>query len=91
VPVLEASLTRETFSVLAYVGPGAGLELVGYALTLLVFVGTALLSVLLWPIRMLRQRLRGSRTTSVPAPPATAPPAVEPAPVETHVENKLAP
>lgn len=43
-------------SLLAYIGPGAGLGLGGAVLGLLAAVGTALLFVVLWPIRMLLRR-----------------------------------
>jgi hypothetical protein len=46
-------------SAMAYVGPGAGIELVGSSKTLLVLVGIAIIAVLLWPLSALVRRLRG--------------------------------
>jgi hypothetical protein len=45
----------------AYVGPGAGLELTGYFLSLLAWVVTAFSMFLLWPFYALLNRLRGRR------------------------------
>jgi hypothetical protein len=45
---------------LAYIGPGAGLEQVGYAMSLMAVVGVAFSAVLLWPfyavLRLFRRR-----------------------------------
>ncbi|HZV05669.1 MAG TPA: hypothetical protein VE999_11355 [Gemmataceae bacterium] len=43
----------------AYVGPGAGLDLIPYALTIMAFALTAFWAVLSWPIYALLRRLRG--------------------------------
>jgi hypothetical protein len=45
--------------VLAYVGPGAGLELLPYFLALLAWAGTALAAVFFWPLSALIRRLKG--------------------------------
>jgi membrane protein implicated in regulation of membrane protease activity len=42
----------------AYVGPGAGLGLLGALWALIAALGAALIFVLLWPLRRLRQRRR---------------------------------
>jgi hypothetical protein len=42
----------------AYVGPGAGLGLLGALWGLLLAVGAALAFLILWPLRRLRQRAR---------------------------------
>ena len=42
----------------AYVGPGAGLSLLGALWGLLLAVGAALAFLILWPLRRLRQRAR---------------------------------
>lgn len=42
----------------AYVGPGAGLSLLGALWGLLAAVGAALLFVVLWPLRRMRRRKR---------------------------------
>ena len=45
----------------AYVGPGAGMTLIGSFLGLLAAVGLALWALLLWPIRRLLKRRRQAR------------------------------
>jgi hypothetical protein len=67
--------------ILAYIGPGAGLEQVGYALTLLLFGITASSAVLLWPFYALLRWLRGGKK---PAPPAAP---IENVPGETSATN----
>jgi hypothetical protein len=44
---------------LAYVGPGAGLELTGYFFSLVAWGATAFSMVLLWPFYALLRRIRG--------------------------------
>lgn len=66
---------------LAYIGPGTGLEFVGYFLALLATVGVALFSVLLYPVYAVIRFFRGPKQ----APPSTAvaaAPPVEPAPAD---------
>ena len=54
----------------AYVGPGAGLELVGYTLSLAAWGLTAFSAVLLWPLYALLQRMRRrGKSAAVPPPP----------------------
>jgi hypothetical protein len=67
---------------LAYIGPGAGLELVGYAISLLAMAGVALSAVLLWPVYTLLRWFRRGKPTPPPASPAevAAPPARSAAP-----------
>jgi hypothetical protein len=55
----------------AYIGPGAGLEQVTYAMSLFAAVGVAFSAVLLWPFYALLRLLRRK-----PAPPAVAGPAL---------------
>lgn len=43
---------------LAYVGPGAGLSLLGALWGLLLAVGTALAFVIIWPLKRARRRAR---------------------------------
>jgi len=43
---------------LAYVGPGAGLSLLGALWGLLLAIGTALAFVIVWPLRRARRRAR---------------------------------
>jgi hypothetical protein len=47
---------------LAYVGPGPGLTMVWAFLGLLGTIALAILSLLLWPIRMLIRVIRGEKT-----------------------------
>jgi hypothetical protein len=66
---------------LAYIGPGAGLEQVGYAMSLMAVVGVAFSAVLLWPfyavLRLFRRRkghLQAPMAAAVsPPPPAEGP------------------
>lgn len=58
----------------AYVGPGAGLSLLGSLLWLLLAILTAIGIILYWPIRVLIRWIRGAwpaRTTRTRAPRAT--------------------
>jgi hypothetical protein len=45
----------------AYIGPGAGLELIPYSMGVLAWAGVAFGAVVLWPISALRRRLRKTR------------------------------
>jgi hypothetical protein len=63
-----AALLLWTSSASAYVGPGAGLDLIPYALTIMAFALTAFWAVLSWPIYVLLRRLRGKGKL---APPTT--------------------
>ena len=45
----------------AYVGPGAGLSLLGALWALLIAVGTAIVFVLAWPVRRMLRRKREAR------------------------------
>jgi hypothetical protein len=47
--------------VLAYGGPGAGLELVGYFMALLTWMGAAFGAILMWPVYNLLRRFRGAK------------------------------
>lgn len=51
-------------SALAYVGPGAGLSLVGALWGLLVAVVAALGFIILWPMRRMRRRRAAARNDS---------------------------
>ena len=59
--VLAAALSE---SALAYVGPGAGLSLVGALWGLLVAVLAALGFIILWPIRRMRRQRSSSHSDS---------------------------
>ena len=63
---------------MAYVGPGADVTFIGYAMTLLAWMVAAFSAVLLWPVYALLRRLRGRKNNS------TTTPASEPAPEEAR-------
>jgi hypothetical protein len=52
---------RALTSAVAYIGPGAGLELAGSFFSLLAWVGVLFSAVLLWPLHALVRWLRGKR------------------------------
>jgi hypothetical protein len=49
---------------MAYIGPGAGMEFIGYAISLAAMVGVAFLSFLMWPFYTFMRWVRGTRKTS---------------------------
>ena len=51
---------------LPYVGPGAGLSMIGSFLALLAGIGIALFFVLLYPIRLLLKRRKQKKTVITP-------------------------
>lgn len=54
-------------SAAAYVGPGAGLSLLGALWGLLLSVGAALWFVIMWPLRRMRKRAQQKRDEAQPA------------------------
>jgi hypothetical protein len=50
----------------AYIGPGAGLSVLGSLWAVLVGIVLALVAILSWPIRILWRRLRGKRKVTAP-------------------------
>jgi hypothetical protein len=67
------SLTLPT-AAFAYVGPGAGLSLLGALWGLVAAIGTAVAFIVAWPIRKLLRRARPSaKDTAHPAPHTTNP------------------
>ena len=50
--------------VMAYVGPGAGLTLIGSLIGLVIAILTALGIILFWPVRALIRRIRGKQPTT---------------------------
>ncbi|MEX2122634.1 MAG: hypothetical protein WD795_01995 [Woeseia sp.] len=89
--MLKAILVSCGFALLpltahAYVGPGAGLSLLGALWALIVAVGAALVFLVAWPIRRMRRRKREARDLEATEVEATE---VEAAEVEQreHREN----
>lgn len=60
-PILIALTLGASEAALAYVGPGAGLSLLGALWGLLLAIGAALGFVVLWPIRRARRRAKARR------------------------------
>jgi hypothetical protein len=50
----------------AYVGPGAGLSLLGAFWALLVAIGTSIAFVVAWPVRKLLRRIKGNQPSAQP-------------------------
>jgi hypothetical protein len=68
----------------AYIGPGGGMEFIGYAAALIAMILGAFLSIILWPVYKVRSMIRGKKqpapSTETPAEPAPiSPPADKPA------------
>ena len=64
--------------VLAYGGPGAGVEFIPYFLGLLTWLGVCFSAIFLWPIYALLRKIRGRKnqaTHELPPPEDAAPPA----------------
>ena len=59
---------------LAYVGPGADVASIGYAMTLLAWVLAASSAVLLWPVYALLRWVRGPKNEAATAPSPEAVP-----------------
>lgn len=58
VPVALALMLAPFAAAQAYVGPGAGLSLLGALWGVVAAIGAALLFVIMWPIRRMRRRKR---------------------------------
>ena len=59
---------------LAYVGPGADVTFISYAMTLLAWALAAFSAVLLWPVYALLRRIRGRKNKSTTTPSLEAAP-----------------
>jgi hypothetical protein len=79
-----ALLLTATGPALAYVGPGAGLEMVGYFFSLLAWMAAVFCAVMLYPVYALLRWLRGK---GAPAPGE----AVAVAPGPQHDSAQIAP
>jgi hypothetical protein len=88
VPGLDVSciFTSAAGSLWAYIGPGADLSLISYALALLAFAGTAFSAIFLWPIYALIRKIRGDK--GKPAPEAAPEPAAQAVPGEANAESR---
>jgi len=61
-------------SALAYVGPGADVAFLSYALTLLAWAGAALSAIFMWPLYALLRKIRSRRSQAKsPAVASTIP------------------
>jgi hypothetical protein len=58
----------------AYIGPGADVTFITYAMTLLVWVLAAFSAVLMWPVYALLRWMRGRQKVSTTASPSEAAP-----------------
>ncbi len=58
---------------LAYVGPGAGVSLIGSVLGLIAAIGTAIGFILLWPIRAFLRKRKARSGGGGESPPGGAP------------------
>jgi uncharacterized membrane protein YccC len=65
--VVLTVLSTVAMSAQAYIGPGAGIGLVGSLLGWVVGIALALFAILAWPVRLLWRRLRRGASRSVPA------------------------
>lgn len=64
--IIAGSLELLAFPAEAYVGPGAGVTLLGALWAVLLAVLLALSGLLIWPIRVLRRRLRQRKAGGEP-------------------------
>jgi hypothetical protein len=81
---------------LAYVGPGAGMEFITYAISLLAMVGLAFFSIIMWPFYTFLRWLKGGKKAATMEQPSVAPPpaadAANPAlPAATATETPTTP
>ena len=60
-----------TNNAMAYIGPGAGMEFIGYAMGLLAMIGVAFLSVIMWPVYTVLRWIRGTKAPAVAEPPTS--------------------
>jgi hypothetical protein len=68
--LLVVALTFAT-PVAAYIGPGAGISVMGSLLNTLIVVVLAFLAILLWPLRLLWRKLRARKPEQSSGKPAT--------------------
>jgi membrane protein YdbS with pleckstrin-like domain len=56
--LVPAALVMLPATATAYVGPGAGLTLIGSAISLIVVVIVAVVGLIIWPVRVIQRRRR---------------------------------
>jgi len=66
IPLGALALLAVCGDAVAYIGPGAGLSVLGSLWAVLVGVVVALFAILSWPLRVLWRRLRGKRAAAPP-------------------------
>lgn len=69
VVALPAAASAESVEILAYVGPGAGLGMIGSLLAVLAAVIIGLFGLVLYPITLIRRMLRKSKESQAVADP----------------------
>ena len=57
---------------MAYIGPGGGMEFIGYAMGLIAMLGAAFLSFILWPFYRFLGWLRGTKANAIAEQSAAA-------------------
>ena len=67
IPLVAIALISACGDALAYIGPGAGLSVLGSLWAVLVGVVVAVFAILSWPLRLLWRRLRGKRAAPPPS------------------------
>ncbi len=66
-PVLLALLLVTSGQALAYIGPGAGISVLGSLLGILATFFVAIGAILFWPVRKMLKRRKARRATAAPA------------------------
>ena len=67
IPIGALALVAVRADAAAYIGPGAGLSVLGSLWAVLVGIVVALFAILSWPLRVLWRRMRGKRAAAPPA------------------------
>jgi hypothetical protein len=65
---------------MASIGPSAGMEFIGYAMSLIALVGVAFFSVIMWPFYTFMRWVRGTKATTVSGTATEIPSATETTP-----------
>jgi hypothetical protein len=71
-PLLAVCLMFGAWPAAAYVGPGAGLSLLGALWAVIAAIGMSLMFVVMWPVRRLLRRRRNGRDKAPEEPSAVA-------------------